>query len=343
MEYMLKKKDWNGFLDAVKKRHALWGPRRQGGQVAFGPVAHLDSAGLDAFDNSSLSPKEIFFPRSEIMLTFRKSGEDANIYKEVTERPSPRLVFGIRPCDAGAFSLLDRIFGNDLYSDTYWFAKRDATTLMGLGCSRPRSTCFCTSVGSHPFAERGLDILSSDLGDRYILKVLTPKGEKLLKGLSFLEDAQERDISTQEDLRREAENALSPRRFSIEKIEGKTALELFNQECWSEIQEPCLGCATCAYACPVCHCFDIQDEVFKDNGVRLRTWDTCMSWLFTAHASGHNPRGSAKDRVRQRFMHKFKYLPAKKEGDMGCVGCGRCISLCPVNIDIREVLRAMNT
>jgi sulfhydrogenase subunit beta (sulfur reductase) len=77
--------------------------------------------------------------------------------------------------------------------------------------------------------------------------------------------------------------------------------------------------------------------------VRLRNWDYCMSGLFTQHGSGHNPRGTKKDRVRQRFMHKFKYIPQKRNGEIGCVGCGRCITLCPVNIDVRDVVRDMNS
>ena len=97
------------------------------------------------------------------------------------------------------------------------------------------------------------------------------------------------------------------------------------------------------YVCPTCWCFDIQDEVRGKNGKRLRNWDSCMYPLFTLHGSGHNPRGTKLQRVRQRFMHKLKYYVDKYDDGIQCSGCGRCVRLCPVNIDIRRVARLMNS
>ena len=338
---ILNKKDTAVFIEALNKQCKVWGPVKQDKQVKFSPISKADDMALEGYSNSTMSPKEIFFPQSEIMLSFKRSGEDANIYKDEEKKQSGKAIFGIRPCDAKAFSLLDRIFTNDQFTDTYWTSKRDAVTLIGLGCNEPCSTCFCTSVGSHPFGEKGLDIMASDLGDKYLLKILTEKGQELVKGITCLTDAGDADISEQKALSRKAEEAIKSK-VEIEGIKDKTVLDLYNSEIWSKIYESCLNCGTCTYACPTCHCFDIQDEVFKDGGVRLRNWDTCMSWLFTVHATGHNPRPSRKERVRQRFMHKFKYIPIKRDGETGCVGCGRCINLCPVNIDIREVVKLMS-
>ncbi|MBW2651275.1 MAG: 4Fe-4S dicluster domain-containing protein, partial [Deltaproteobacteria bacterium] len=99
----------------------------------------------------------------------------------------------------------------------------------------------------------------------------------------------------------------------------------------------CLACGTCTYLCPTCHCFDITDEVKREDGKRIRSWDSCMSWLFTIETSGHNPRPSQKERWRQRLMHKFKYF-ADNFDAIACVGCGRCVMYCPVNIDIRKIV-----
>jgi sulfhydrogenase subunit beta (sulfur reductase) len=106
---------------------------------------------------------------------------------------------------------------------------------------------------------------------------------------------------------------------------------------WEEIAQKCLNCAICSYLCPTCHCFDIQDEGNERTGRRIRIWDSCMFPLFTREASGHNPRANGADRVRQRVMHKFNYF-VENLGEYGCVGCGRCVRECPVNVDIREVL-----
>ena len=113
--------------------------------------------------------------------------------------------------------------------------------------------------------------------------------------------------------------------------------EVFDHPIWKEVAERCLACGACTYLCPTCHCFDIQDEVMKSSGQRVRNWDSCMFPLFTLHGSGHNPRTRQGERWRQRLQHKFNYY-VENFGCTACVGCGRCIVNCPVNIDIREVL-----
>jgi ferredoxin len=113
--------------------------------------------------------------------------------------------------------------------------------------------------------------------------------------------------------------------------------EMFDSALWDGIGERCVACGVCTYLCPTCHCFDIQDETHRGEGARVRNWDTCQFELFTRHASGHNPRSAQSRRVRQRIMHKFQYGP-RNTGMPFCVGCGRCVAYCPVNIDLRRIL-----
>ena len=127
------------------------------------------------------------------------------------------------------------------------------------------------------------------------------------------------------------------------KIKDKTILELYEAPIWDDIAFSCINCGTCTYVCPTCWCFDIQDETKGKSCSRFRNWDTCMDPLFTMHGTGHNPRGEKTQRVRQRFMHKLKYFLDKYEKGIMCVGCGRCVKHCPVNIDIREVCNTMNS
>ena len=130
-------------------------------------------------------------------------------------------------------------------------------------------------------------------------------------------------------------------RSSLNIAQIKKALDRdFDNPLWETIHEKCLGCGVCTFLCPTCHCFDILDEGDSTQGERIRIWDSCMFPLFTLHASGANPRPGGKERMRQRVMHKFSYFLDNHE-QPSCTGCGRCIRFCPVNLDIREVLGAI--
>ena len=204
-----------------------------------------------------------------------------------------------------------------------------------MACSSPSKTCFCTDVGGGPYNTDGLDVLLSDVGDRFLVEILTEKGERLLHNSPYLTTATESDLSERQSIASEARDQIKPQVV----VEGlKERLDcLFDEPIWNFLHETCLGCGVCTFACPTCHCFDIMDEADGDQGKRLRIWDSCQYPLFTHHSSGHNPRPSGSARMRQRIMHKFHYL-AENVGLLGCVGCGRCIRNCPVNIDIRQVL-----
>ena len=106
---------------------------------------------------------------------------------------------------------------------------------------------------------------------------------------------------------------------------------------WERFSDRCLSCGICTFLCPTCHCFDIQDEMEGFDGRRARMWDTCMFSEYTLHTSGHNPRPTRKERTRNRISHKYSYFPEKFDV-IACVGCGRCINYCPVNIDLLDIL-----
>jgi formate hydrogenlyase subunit 6/NADH:ubiquinone oxidoreductase subunit I len=270
--------------------------------------------------------------------TLDESKEDHHIMKEVTEDAAPRAIVGIRPCDAAAFLLVKRNFDTPEYRDPYWVRAYEGTTLVGLACRQPCQTCFCTTAGCGPFHEEGLDVLLVEEMDAFLAKAITAKGENLLKTAGWGEAT---DSGPIEAMKLDAETRIRTA-VPTDQLAEKTIPELFDAPFWEDVAFACINCGTCTYVCPTCWCFDIQEEVSGKSGLRMRNWDSCMYPLFTFHGSGHNPRNTQTKRVRQRFMHKLKYYVDKYHNGIQCVGCGRCIRQCPVNIDIRRVCELMN-
>jgi len=260
--------------------------------------------------------------------------------KEVEKDLTPRAVIGIRPCDARGMALLDLNFDTHEYKDPYWIKAYQATTFVGLACDAPYTTCFCTTAGCGPYHEQGLDVLLADNGDHYLAKVLTEKGA------AFLESAKWQEETDGEALF-ESKKAAAEEKFTsgIEtgNLKNADTLALHGASFWEDVSFACINCGTCTFVCPTCWCFDIQDEIRGKSGKRIKNWDSCMFPLFTIHTTGHNPRGTKLQRVRQRFMHKLKYFVDKYDKGTMCVGCGRCVRQCPVNIDIRRVCDLMNS
>jgi sulfhydrogenase subunit beta (sulfur reductase) len=337
---ILNKDQVAAFIDSLKNDHQVFAPTVDNGKIAWAEVDNADSLLWD-FTNTDMSPKDFFFPQTECMARFNNDpkSDDGMIMQAEPELDQRRALINIRPCDAKAFQLLDMIFvQDDMTNDVYWRDKREKTVLIGLACNDPCPTCFCTTVGCGPHHEAGLDMLLVDLGDSFLVKPISDKGKALTNDLP---DAKKADADKAAKLKKAAEASITDG-VAMDNINKREVLELFELPYWDRVNESCLNCGTCTFCCPTCHCFDIQDEVQGADGRRVRNWDYCMSWLFTVHGTGHNPRPSKKERVRQRFMHKFKYIPEKRGGEIGCVGCGRCVRLCPVNIDVREVVNQMN-
>lgn len=328
------------FLAGLKEAHDVFAPQLDQDKIVWAPVDKSEDILWD-FSNTELSPKDFFFPQSECMMRFVNKADDPQgmIMQDEPRLQKPRVLLNIRPCDAKAFGVLDMVFCQDeMTDDVYWRDKRENTVLIGLACNDPCPTCFCTSVNCGPHHEAGLDLLLVDQGDKFLVKVLSDRGAPFAEKLP---DAAEGDAAKAAELKKTAEESITAG-VAMEKVNEREVMELFEAGMWDRVFESCLNCGTCTFCCPTCHCFDIQDETQGDEGRRVRNWDYCMSWLFTVHGTGHNPRPSKKERVRQRFMHKFKYIPMKRDGEVGCVGCGRCVLLCPVNIDVREVVNQMN-
>jgi len=327
---VIEKKKFADFAKAVVDNgYPLYGPALDGGDTTLAEIADQADVAFD-YTNFKMSPKDFFLPQSEVLCRFCR-GE---IVETSVSEDGKRVLLGIRPCDAKAIWLMDKVFLQEP-ADSYYKQNRDNTVVISAACTSPDGTCFCTSVGGSPAGTEGSDVLLTDLGETFLLEAVTPKGEEFLGQFSKLtRNAKNKEISEKERIAEEATSHME--KMDLEGI-AKRFAEAFESDLWEATSQKCLACGICTYFCPTCHCFDVTDETLRENGRRLRTWDSCMYSLFTLHASGHNPRPSHKERTRQRFMHKFSYS-VDNYGELFCVGCGRCIKHCPVNIDLREVI-----
>lgn len=196
-----------------------------------------------------------------------------------------------------------------------------------MSCSKSDKDCFCTSVGISPSDTRGADILITDVQEFYYTEVISEKGKSLIDNFPEM-------VSETGEIDKTKFTANPKLKFSLGELQTKLK-EIFESDIWKKQSMNCLGCGACAFSCPTCTCFDIQDESNPYNGKRLRLWDSCGFGLFTLHASGHNPRHDQSQRWRNRLYHKFDYS-VKNLDEVSCVGCGRCIRACPGGMDISE-------
>lgn len=330
----IKKDALTGMVKKMAEEGLVYAPVKDGDNILFQALKPGVEPLTTAYDNSKNAPKNFFFPHTEKMMKYTRT-EKGMTFADEFPGAKEAVLFGVRPCDARSFLLLDMLFDQEKYRDPYYIGRREKTTVVSLACIHPPYTaCFCTSVGGRPTDDAGADVLLTEIGDRYLVEFITPKGERLEKYFTGEKAGEDADAKKQAIADQAAREILS----HIPAREIKPILDVnFDHPFWNTIHQKCLACGTCTYLCPTCHCFDISDEQKGNDGIRLRNWDSCMFPLFTLETSGHNPRPTQKERWRQRAMHKFKYF-VDNFNAIACVGCGRCVMYCPVNIDIRKIV-----
>lgn len=288
------------------------------------------------------SAKDFFFPKTEHLVSYEMSGKEVKVVdprKDVEDF----VIFGVRACDARGFTAIDNVYLNMNPVDSYYKNRREHGTVIVLACNEPAKTCFCSTFGIDASLAKPAGDVSCWLADgKYYFEANTDKGKAFVENAkSALEDA---DTSAVEACRKDIAEKVEKLPFAhldLSNFQGKDMLKIFNSKIWDKVSEPCVGCGTCTYVCPTCMCFDVRDFA-TSNGVRqIRCWDSCMYNDFTQMAA-ENPRHTQKERSRQRFMHKLMYYPMAHDGMFSCVGCGRCVENCPVNMNIVKVIKAVN-
>ncbi len=288
--------------------------------------------------NTVKSPKDFFFPQSEDLMAFKTSGKEIEVI-DTRKDSEDFVVFGVRGCDVKSFEVLDKVFLTEPY-DSYYANKREHGTIISMACTRPVETCFCQTFEIDAANPEG-DITCWKTAEAFYFRANTEKGSRLMKTLeSLTEEADETAVKAQQEQTLEIMKKLPLANLTTEKFGAGKTEEFFHAAEWKELSQSCLGCGTCTFVCPTCQCYDIKDYDTGNGVIRFRCWDSCMYSDFTKMAHG-NSRNSQMERFRQRFMHKLVYYPENNDGLFSCVGCGRCLSKCPISMNIVKVMKTL--
>jgi ferredoxin len=285
--------------------------------------------------------KRFLFPPRVRLWRATQRGHGLDVIEEpLDERPMAFL--GVRACELAAIAVQDRVLLGGRYADRDYAARRANVFLVAVNCHEPGGTCFCTSMGTGPTAREGYDLVLTELlldgSHRLVVEAGSDRGEELLAELGG-------DEATEDDLgaaAAQAEQAAARMGRTLE-TDGLPALLRGNLEHprWDEVAARCLTCGNCTQVCPTCFCTSVEDanDLSGTKVERSRVWDSCFS-IDYSYIHGGAIRQSPKARYRQWLTHKLSTWH-DQFGTSGCVGCGRCITWCPVGIDITEEVAAI--
>ncbi len=287
--------------------------------------------------------KRFLFPPTLRLWRAKRNGKNGAFEILPQELPDETYAFiGVRSCELHAIALQDRVFLGGKYVDPIYKALRERAFLVAVNCTQAGGTCFCISMRTGPKATSGFDLALTEVLDdgRHYFVVEAGSG----RGLNVLNDVPHREATPDEIERAEERVRQAGQQMGRElNTEGIKELLYRNYEHsrWDEVAQRCLSCANCTMVCPTCFCATVEDvtDLTGDTAERVRRWDSCFSLDFS-YIHGGSVRATPKARYRQWMTHKLATW-IDQFGTSGCVGCGRCITWCPVGIDITEEVRAI--
>ncbi|MHA1450700.1 MAG: 4Fe-4S dicluster domain-containing protein [Candidatus Hodarchaeales archaeon] len=337
---IITKSNLKKILEKMLSDHVIYAPQRINGDFDYLPLKDVEDIAFD-FDRTRMSAKGIFLkPEQKLMTASRLNGKPRASDLDSTTQ----VLFGARPCDISAINLLDKVF-TETYLDIYYVNERERTLIIGMRCSEKCRTCFCGTMDAHD-PKTGYDIMLTEIDDEcYLMEAGTLTGERVIRKASTLyRDAGKDDRTKIIDIMNKIDKTFSP---DVSTSGFRAILELEpHEEIWQKYQDTCLACGQCTFVCPTCWCFDVKEEVAAlvdgdiDKTARKRYWTSCVFQEFHKVAGGHVFKPTIGSRHEFYYNHKLKGIP-EKYGVWGCVGCGRCVSTCPVNLDIRETLKSL--
>ena len=290
---------------------------------------------------SPQSWKSFLHPPSIRLWHAKREGRSFQMIPEQQEVPKLAF-FGVRSCELHALAIQDRVFLQGAYVDPVYQARRDRLCIVAVNCGQAGGTCFCASMETGPRVTAGFDLALTEVlqEDRhyFVIQIGTAAGAELFHEVPYREASSE-EIERAEHIVKETAEHMG-RHLETTGIK-ETLYRNLDHPRWEEVAQRCLSCANCTMVCPTCFCTTVEDvtDLTGQQAERWRTWDSCFTADFS-YISGGSIRPSVKARYRQWMTHKLATW-IDQFGTSGCVGCGRCITWCPVGIDITEEARAI--
>ncbi len=328
-------------LDEIESAEALpWGTGAEQ-QAATYRLAPRDDGAAFGWAVGPHSWKGELLPSRVRLWRARRDGDGLPVVEEEPKPERPLALLGVRPCDLQAIAIQDRVLLGGAYVDRDYAARRDDALVIAVDCGVPGGTCFCSSMGTGPRAGAGYDLALTEIvdgGHRFLVRIGSPAGADVAAALDATA-AVETDLDAAAAVTADAAEQMG-RRLDAADLPLLLARNLEHPR-FDDVAERCLTCANCTLACPTCFCTSIEDvnDLVDGSAERWRSWDSCFS-IDYSHIHGGSVRRSPRARYRQWLTHKFGTW-VEQFGTSGCVGCGRCITWCPVGIDVTEELAAI--
>jgi len=335
----MKKDNLDCFLEETSSFGELWGPTREEGKFMYGKIKDRNKLYLGNVI-PMIPPKKLFHPTDFDMFRFSEKEFNPN-YDWIDNR----VLFGIHPCDIHGLLILDKFFAQPP-ADPYWVKSREKTIVVGYSCI-PCESCLCKATGTD-IVHEGFDLFFTDLDDYYLVWVGSSVGDDMTRVRQdiFDEKVEKEDIKKYFEWRKERDRCFV-KNFEFKNLPDMMELS-YGSKIWDGFADNCLSCGQCTMVCPTCNCYDAYDEIELTahfRGSRLRRWDSCMFADYSLVAGGQNFRGRRSERLKLWYTHKLRAYETEsgKTGKPSCVGCGRCVMTCPVDINVLTVHDALFT
>jgi sulfhydrogenase subunit beta (sulfur reductase) len=325
-------------IAGVSELPAGWTDRQEAGRYR---LEQRDDAALFGFSVGPHSWKRFLHPPVETLWTARQ-GKDG-IEVEGPSEPRPKFAFiGVRACEVHAIAVQDRVFLEGPYIDRSYRLRRQDAFIVAVNCGQAGATCFCVSMQTGPKVEAGFDLALTELLDpgrhEFLVEIGSDAGAELLTKIPH-RPAAEDELAAAEAVVAQTARQMG-RRLETDGLKELLQGNL-NHPRWDQVAERCLSCGNCTMVCPTCFCTTVEDhsDLAGESAERVRKWDSCFTLDFS-YIHGGSVRQTARSRYRQWMTHKLASW-IDQFGTSGCVGCGRCITWCPVGIDITEEAAAL--